>query len=119
LELSGLWAYQELFYITSREVKIRYKQTIMGASWAILQLLSPMIIFSLLFGRLARMPSNGIPYPLFSYSGLILWIFFSGVLSDALISLVSNAHMLSKVNFPRIFFPAVPKFPDYWIISSL
>ncbi|NLV26835.1 MAG: ABC transporter permease [Methanomicrobiales archaeon] len=109
LNLPELWAYRELlFYLAWREVKIRYKQTVMGAGWAILQPLFTMIIFTLLFGRLAKMPSDGIPYPLFSYAGLILWIFFSGALSHASTSLVSHAHMLTKVYFPRIFFPAAP-----------
>lgn len=109
LNLPELWAYRELlFYLAWREVKIRYKQTVMGAGWAILQPLFTMVIFTLLFGKLAKMPSDGIPYPLFSYSGLILWIYFSGALTHASTSLVSNANMLTKVYFPRIFYPAAP-----------
>jgi len=109
INLQELWAYRELlFYLAWREVKIRYKQTAMGAGWAVLQPLFTMIIFTLLFGRLARMPSDGIPYSLFSYSGLILWIYFSSALSNASTSLVRNAHMLTKVYFPRIFFPSAP-----------
>lgn len=109
LNLPELWAYRELlFFLAWKEVKIRYKQTAMGAGWAILQPLFTMVIFTLLFGRLAKMPSDGIPYPLFSYAGLILWIFFSGALTHASTSLVSNAQMLSKVYFPRIFFPTAP-----------
>jgi len=109
LNLPELWAYRELlFYLAWREVKIRYKQTAMGAGWAVLQPLFTMIVFTLLFGRLAKMPSDGIPYSLFSYSGLILWIYFSGSLTHASTSLVSNAHMLTKVYFPRIFFPSAP-----------
>lgn len=80
----------------------------MGAGWAILQPLFTMIIFTLLFGRLAKMPSDGVPYPLFSYAGLILWIFFSGALTHSSTSLVNNSQMLSKVYFPRIFFPIAP-----------
>lgn len=109
LNLPELWTYRELlFYLAWREVKIRYKQTMMGAGWAVMQPLFTMIIFTLLFGNLAKMPSDGIPYPLFSYSGLILWVFFSGALTQASTSLVSNAQMLTKVYFPRIFFPSAP-----------
>ncbi|PWR72862.1 ABC transporter permease [Methanospirillum lacunae] len=119
INVPELWAYRELlFYLAWREVKIRYKQTAMGAGWAVLQPLFTMIIFTLLFGRLAKMPSDGVPYPLFSFTGLILWIFFSNALSHASTSMVDNAQMLSKVYFPRIFFPAAPVISgllDYFI----
>lgn len=101
--------YHELLYFLAlREIKIRYKQTVMGASWAVLQPLFTMIVFTLIFGGLAQMPSEGIPYALFSYSGLLLWIYFQNSLSSAGDSLVGNAPLLSKVYMPRLFIPTAP-----------
>ena len=101
--------YHELLYFLAlREIKIRYKQTVMGASWAVLQPLFTMIVFTLIFGGLAQMPSEGIPYALFSYSGLLLWTYFQNSLSSAGNSLVGNAGLLSKVYMPRIFIPTAP-----------
>jgi len=97
-----------LFFLALREIKIRYKQTVMGASWAVLQPLFTMIVFTLIFGGLAQMPSEGIPYALFSYSGLLLWTYFQNSLSSAGNSLVDNAPLLSKVYMPRIFIPTAP-----------
>lgn len=97
-----------LFFLALREIKIRYKQTVMGASWAVLQPLFTMIVFTLIFGGLAQMPSEGIPYALFSYSGLLLWTYFQNALSLSGNSLVDNAQLLSKVYMPRLFIPTAP-----------
>jgi len=97
-----------LFFLTLREIKVRYKQTVMGASWALLQPLFTMVVFTLIFGGLAQMPSEGVPYALFSYSGLLLWTYFQNALSGAGNSLVSNAQLLSKVYIPRLFIPTAP-----------
>ena len=106
LKLSELWAYRELVYfLTWREVKVRYKQTALGALWAIIQPLFTMLIFSLFFGRLAKMPSDGIPYPLFSLTGLIPWTFFANGLAQSSNALVTNANLISKVYFPRLAIP--------------
>jgi len=109
LNWKELKEYNELlFFLALREIKIRYKQTIMGASWAVLQPLFTMIVFTLIFGGLAQMPSEGIPYALFSYSGLLLWTYFQNALSGAGNSLVDNAPLLSKVYIPRLFIPTAP-----------
>lgn len=106
IDLQELMHYRELLYfLTWREIKVRYKQTIMGASWALLQPLFTMIVFTLIFGGLAKMPSEGIPYPVFSYSGLLLWIYFSNSVSLSGNSLVSNSALISKIYFPRLFIP--------------
>ena len=97
-----------LFFLTLREIKIRYKQTVMGASWALLQPLFTMVVFTLIFGGLAQMPSEGVPYALFSYSGLLLWTYFQNALNLSGNSLVSNAQLLSKVYIPRLFIPTAP-----------
>ena len=101
------WHYRELLYFLAwREVKVRYKQAALGAAWAIIQPLFTMIIFTLFFGRLASMPSDGIPYPLFSFCALVPWTYFSGTLGLAGNSLVSNANLVTKVYFPRVLLPA-------------
>jgi lipopolysaccharide transport system permease protein len=123
LNWQELREYRELlFFLALREIKIRYKQTIMGASWALLQPFFTMIIFTLIFGRLANIPSDGIPYPIFSYSGLLLWTYFSNALSQSSNSLVINAPLLSKVYIPRIFIPTAPCLSglvDYCIAMSI
>ncbi len=123
LNWQELKEYRELlFFLALREIKIRYKQTIMGASWALLQPSFTMIIFTLIFSRLALMPSDGIPYPIFSYSGLLLWTYFSNALSQSSNSLVDNASLLSKVYMPRIFLPTAPCLSgllDYGIAMSI
>jgi len=123
LNWQELKEYRELlFFLALREIKIRYKQTMMGASWALLQPFFTMIIFTLIFGRLAKMPSDGVPYPIFSYSGLLLWTYFSNALSQSSNSLVENAPLLSKVYMPRIFIPTAPclsGFLDYIIAMSI
>jgi lipopolysaccharide transport system permease protein len=106
LKVAELWEYRELIYFfTWREVKVRYKQTILGALWAILQPLLSMLIFTLFFGRLAKIPSEGIPYPLFSYTALVPWTFFATGLTQGSNTLVQNSNMLKKVYFPRMTMP--------------
>jgi len=104
--LRDLWLYRELiFFMTWRDLKVRYKQTLLGASWAILQPFLTMIVFSIFFGNLAKVPSDGVPYPIFSYTALIPWTLFSKALQDASRSLVANRHMITKVYFPRMILP--------------
>jgi len=115
--------YKELLYFLAlREIKIRYKQTVMGAGWAVLQPFFTMIVFTLIFGGLAQMPSDGIPYPIFSYSGLLLWTYFSNSVTQSSNSLVGNAPLLSKVYLPRLFIPTAPCIAgivDYLIAISI
>ncbi len=106
LELRDLWAHRDLFYfLIWRDVKVRYKQTALGALWAIIQPLLTMVVFTLLFGRLARVPSDGEPYAIFSYAGLLPWNFFSTAVTTSSNSLVGNAHLITKVYFPRLVIP--------------
>jgi len=101
------WRYRELLYFFAwRDVKVRYRQAVFGAAWAVIQPLFSMIMFAFLFGRLAHMPSNGIPYPLFCYCALVPWTYFSGVLNQASNGLTGNASLITKVYFPRILLPA-------------
>lgn len=106
LKLRELWDYRELVYfLTWREVKVRYKQTALGAAWAIIQPLFTMLVFSLFFGRLGKMPSDGIPYPIFTLAGLVPWMFFANGLAQSSTSLVVNSNLLTKVYFPRLAIP--------------
>lgn len=106
LRLSELWAYRELLYFfVWRDIKVRYKQTFLGASWAIIQPFCTMVVFSLFFGKLARMPSDGIPYPIFSYAALVPWTFFANGLNQSSNSLVGSSHLITKVYFPRLTIP--------------
>ena len=106
LQLRELWHYRELlFFLTWRDVKVRYKQASLGVAWAVLQPLLTMVIFSVIFGQLAKLPSDGIPYPVFSYAGLLPWQLFAGSLQRAGTSLVGNANLLTKVYFPRLIIP--------------
>jgi len=106
LELDELWEYRELLYfLTWRDIKVRYKQTVLGATWAIIQPVFTMLVFSLFFGRLAGIPSDGIPYPIFSYTALVPWSFFATGLSNSANSLVGSANLLKKVYFPRLAIP--------------
>lgn len=106
LRLGELWSYKELLYfLIWRDVKVRYKQTVMGAAWAFIQPFFTMIVFSLFFGRLAKIPSDGVPYPIFSYAALVPWTFFSSGLSKASNSLVGNSNLIKKVYFPRLAIP--------------
>lgn len=106
LKLGELWAYRELLYfLTWRDVKVRYKQTVLGVAWAIIQPFMTMVVFSLFFGRLAKVPSDGIPYPIFSYAALVPWTFFASRLSQASNSLVAGSNLIKKVYFPRLAIP--------------
>ncbi len=106
IDLKSLWAYRELLYfLTWRDVKVRYKQTVLGAAWAIIQPLFAMIVFTIFFGKLAKMPSDGIPYPLFAYAGLLPWTFFSNAVTNSGNSLVGSANLITKVYFPRMIIP--------------
>jgi lipopolysaccharide transport system permease protein len=106
LNLSDVWAYRELLYfLIWRDVKVRYKQTALGAAWAILQPVMTMVVFSVFFGRLAKMPSDGIPYPVFAFTALLPWQLFSHALSESSNSLVGNKNLITKVYFPRLVVP--------------
>lgn len=106
LGLGELWEYRELLYfLTWRDIKVRYKQTVLGAAWAIIQPFFTMVVFSLFFGRLAGIPSDGIPYPIFAYAALVPWSFFAGGLNNSANSLVGSANLLTKVYFPRLAIP--------------
>jgi lipopolysaccharide transport system permease protein len=107
INLKDIWAYRELlFFLTWRDVKVRYKQTVLGAAWAILQPLFMMIIFTIFFGRLANVDSSGIPYPVFALAALVPWTFFSNTITASGNSLVGSAHLITKVYFPRLIVPA-------------
>jgi len=111
LKLGELWDYRELLYFfVWRDIKIRYKQTILGAAWAVIQPFFTMVIFSIFFGRLAKVPSDGLPYPLFSYAALVPWTFFANALTQASNSLVTNANMVKKIYFPRLSVPTATVF---------
>jgi lipopolysaccharide transport system permease protein len=111
LRLSELWEYRELLYfLVWRDVKVRYKQTVLGAAWAVIQPLFTMIVFSVVFGKLARISSDGIPYPIFSFAALVPWTFFASGLSQSSNSLVGSAHMVKKVYFPRLVIPIATVF---------
>lgn len=106
LKLRELWDYRELLYfLTWRDVKVRYQQTILGAAWAILQPFMTMVVFSLFFGKLAKVPSDGIPYPIFSYTALVPWTFFATGLNQASTGMVTHTHLIKKVYFPRLAIP--------------
>jgi len=106
LKLKELWAYRELLYfLIWRDVKVRYKQTALGAAWAIIQPFFTMVVFSIFFGRLAKIPSDGIPYPIFSYAALVPWTFFANGLSQGSNSLVSSSNLITKIYFPRLAIP--------------
>lgn len=106
IDLKEIWSYRELLYfLVWRDVKVRYKQTVLGAAWAVLQPLATMLVFSLFFGRLAKVPSDGVPYPIFSYAALVPWTFFATGLTQSSNSLVSGANLLRKIYFPRLVMP--------------
>lgn len=106
LRFRELWEYRELlFFLTWRDIKVRYKQTVIGASWAIIQPFFTMVVFTLFFGRLAKIPSEGVPYPIFSYTALLPWTFFAQAMSQSADSLVGSANLLTKVYFPRLVIP--------------
>ncbi len=106
LQLRALWEYRELLYFLAwRDIKVRYKQTVLGAAWAIIQPLTTMVIFTIIFGKLAKIPSDGIPYPIFSFCALLPWNYFAGAFGRSSGSLVGSAHLISKVYFPRLVIP--------------
>ena len=107
LDLRGLWEFRDLFYFLAwRDIKVRYKQTVLGASWAVIQPLFSTLVFSLFFGKLAKMPSDGLPYPIYTYAAMVLWTFFVNSVTNGGNSLVGNANLITKVYFPRIIMPA-------------
>jgi lipopolysaccharide transport system permease protein len=106
INLHDIWQFRDLLYIlTLRDIKVRYKQTVLGILWVIIQPLFMMIVFTLFFGRLAGIPSDGIPYPLFAYAGLLPWTFFSNAVNSSGNSLVGNSSLITKVYFPRMIIP--------------
>src|SRR5512145_34589 len=112
LGLRELWQYRELlFFLTWRDVKVRYKQTALGATWAILQPVLTMLIFSIIFGELAKLPSEGIPYPIFTYTALLPWQLFAFSLANSSNSLVGSQNLVSKVYFPRLVIPIASVLP--------
>ncbi len=106
LHLRDLWEYRELLYfLVWRDVKVRYKQTLLGVAWVIIQPLATTLIFTIIFGNLAKMPSENLPYAVFALSGLVPWNYFSAAFSRGSVSLVGSAHLISKVYFPRLIIP--------------
>ncbi len=106
LDLASVWEYRELLYfLVWRDVKVRYKQTLLGATWAILQPLMTMAIFTVIFSYFAKIPSDGLPYPVFAYAALLPWNYFSQAMNRSGNSLVGNAHLITKVYFPRLMIP--------------
>jgi lipopolysaccharide transport system permease protein len=106
VNLRELWDYRELLYfLTWRDIKVRYKQTVLGAAWAIIQPFFTMVVFSLFFGRLAKIPSEGLPYPIFSFAALVPWTFFAHSLTNSSNSLVASGNLIKKVYFPRLAIP--------------
>jgi len=106
IDFGELWRYRELFYTFAwRDIKVRYKQTVLGAAWAVFQPLFTMIIFTVFFGNLAKIPSDGVPYPVFVYAGLLLWNYFSSSVTNASSCLVDNENIIKKVYFPRLILP--------------
>src|SRR3989338_1096344 len=122
-DLRELWNYRELFYFFSwRDLKVRYKQTAIGVLWSILQPFITMVVFSLFFGKLAGIPSDGVPYPIFVYVGLLFWQFFSDALGETSNALVANKAIITKVYFPRLILPTssvITKFIDFAIASAI
>lgn len=112
LELRDLWKYRELLYfLTWRDIKVRYKQTVLGVAWAVIQPILTMVIFSVIFGQLAKLPSEGIPYPIFTYAALLPWQLFAFALTNSSNSLVSSQNLVSKVYFPRLVIPIASVLP--------
>src|SRR5712692_1804775 len=106
LELREVWEYRELLYFfVWRDIKVRYKQTVIGAAWAVIQPFMTMVVFSLFFGRLARIPSQGLPYPVFYYCALLPWMYFAGALQNATNTVVEHQRVITKVYFPRLVLP--------------
>ncbi|MCC2667555.1 MAG: Polysaccharide transporter permease protein [Armatimonadetes bacterium] len=109
LNLRELWAYRGLFlFLTWRDVKVRYAQTVLGAAWAVLQPILPMLVFTVIFGQFAKMPTGGVPYAVFSLAALVPWTYFSNALSGASSSLIGSSNLITKVYFPRLVIPYAP-----------
>jgi len=107
LNLRDLWSYRELLYFLMwRDIKVRYKQTVLGAAWAVIQPLITMIIFTYFFGKLAKVPTDGVPYPVFVYAAVLLWTFFSNSVTNGANSLIGNSNLITKVYFPRLIIPS-------------
>ncbi len=123
MDIKELWTYKELLYFfTWKDFKVRYKQTAVGISWAVFQPFMTMIVFSVFFGKFAKMPSDGIPYPIFVYTGLLFWQFFSSALTQTSGSLISNSNIITKVYFPRLILPisgVITKFVDFFIAAII
>jgi lipopolysaccharide transport system permease protein len=123
LNLRELWAYRELLWVlTMRDVKVRYKQTVLGFAWAIIQPVMMMVVFSIFFGRLAQMPSDGHPYPIFVYAALLPWTFFQTAISNSANSVVGSSNLISKVYFPRLIIPLASigsAFVDFLVASGV
>jgi lipopolysaccharide transport system permease protein len=123
LQLRELWTFRELLYFfVWRDLKVRYNETVLGVAWAVLQPLGTAAIFALVFGRLARMPSEGLPYPVWSFAGLVAWTYVSNAVSQCASSLVGNAHLITKVYFPRALTPlgaVVSGLVDYVIAFAI
>lgn len=121
--IKEFWRYKELLYFFIwRDVKVKYKQTVLGALWAIIQPFCTMVVFTIFFGQLAKMPSDGIPYPVFSYSALVPWTYFTGALTAAGNCLIGNSNLLTKVYFPRVAIPVASVLSgliDFFIASVL
>ncbi|MBX4197927.1 ABC transporter permease [Candidatus Parcubacteria bacterium] len=122
-DITELWRYKELLYFfTWRDLKVRYKQTIVGVAWAIFQPLATMVIFTVFFSKLASIPSDNVPYPIFVYSGLLFWQFFSSALGDTSNCLIANQSIITKVYFPRLILPlssVLTKLVDFFIAASI
>lgn len=107
VDFGEIWRFRELLgFLVWRDVKVRYKQTVLGAAWAVLQPTAQMVVFSIFFGRMAEVPAGGIPYPLFAFAGLLPWMFFQNSVTTASQSVVGNQNLITKVYFPRLFVPA-------------
>jgi lipopolysaccharide transport system permease protein len=123
INLKEIWLYRELLYfLTKRDIKVRYKQTVLGGLWAIIQPLCAMVVFSIFFGRLAKVPSDGIPYPIFVYAGLLPWTYFANAVTAAGNSLVGSAHLVTKIYFPRTIIPvsaAMAGLVDFFIALAV
>jgi lipopolysaccharide transport system permease protein len=119
LDLRELWAYRGLFgFLVWRDIKVRYAQTVLGAGWAILQPVLTMVVFTVIFGNFANIPSDGVPYPVFSLAALVPWTYFSTALANSSNSLVSNANLITKVYFPRLVIPLTPVLSGLWTSRS-
>jgi lipopolysaccharide transport system permease protein len=119
LQLSELWEYRELlFFFVWRDIKVRYKQTVLGAAWAVIQPLLTMVVFSIFLGRFVQVPSQGVPYPIFAYAALVPWTYFANAVTQSSSSLIANENTITKVYFPRLLVPlasVLSGLPDFLI----